>query len=103
VRLSGLWVCATDTTQATAPIIGSLTEPWAKKSAFAFVLLPTVIIGAIYSNVASKYLYKRILGNSRHAHSHTVIGWGVWVAIVVFIWALAFVFGVSSFVGAFRG
>jgi len=28
---------------STAPIIGSLSEPWARKSAFAFVLIPTLI------------------------------------------------------------
>ena len=35
--------------------------------------------------------YQRIMGNSRHAHSNSVIGWGVWIAVIVFIWALAFV------------
>lgn len=78
---------------ATAPVIGSLSEPWARKSAFAFVLLPTVIIGAIYSNVACKFMYRRILGNSRHIHSHTVVGWGVWVGLTVFVWAIAFILG----------
>ncbi len=78
---------------ATAPIIGSLSEPWARKSAFAFVLIPTLVIGAIYSNVASKFLYKRILGNSRHAHSHSFVGWGTWIGIVIFIWAIAFILG----------
>jgi len=53
---------------STAPIIGSLSEPWARKCALAFVLIPTLIIGSIYSNVASKFLYKRILGNSKHAN-----------------------------------
>lgn len=35
--------------------------------------------------------YQRIMGNSRHAHSNSVIGWGVWIAVMIFIWALAFV------------
>ena len=78
---------------ATAPIIGSLSEPWAKKSAFAFVLVPTIIIGTIYGNIAAKYIFKRILGNTEHAHSHSVVGWGTWVAIDVFIWSVAFVLG----------
>lgn len=79
---------------STAPSIGSLLEPWARKSAFAFVLVPTVVIGAIYSNVASKFLFRRILGNnSKHAHSHSLVGWSVWTGIVVFIWVLAFVLG----------
>lgn len=78
---------------STAPSIGSLSEPWARKSAFAFVLVPTVVIGAIYSNVASKFLFQRILGNTRHAHSHSFVGWGTWIGIVIFIWTIAFVLG----------
>ncbi|KAL7420679.1 hypothetical protein Q5752_004630 [Cryptotrichosporon argae] len=78
---------------ATAPLMGSFLEPWQRKSAFAFVLVPTVVIGAIYSNVASKYVFKRVLGSSRHAHSHSVVGWGVWIGIVVAVWAIAFVLG----------
>ena len=78
---------------ATAPVIGSLSEPWARKSAFAFVLLPTVIISGIYSNVAAKFVYKRLLGNSRHSHSNTVLGWSTWVGIVIFIWVIAFILG----------
>ncbi|KAK8846528.1 hypothetical protein IAR55_005614 [Kwoniella newhampshirensis] len=89
---------------ATAPIIGSLSQPWAKKSAFAFVLVPTVIIGAIYANVAAKFIFKRILGNTRHAHSHSVVGWGTWIAIIVFIWAIGFVLGnVIPSMGDFLG
>ena len=78
---------------STAPVIGSLSEPWARKSAFAFVLVPTIIIGSIYSNVAAKFVYRRILGNSRHAHSHSVVGWGTWLACVTFIWIIAFILG----------
>jgi len=78
---------------STAPLVGSLSQPWARKAAFAFVLPPTLIIGSIYSNVAAKYLYKRVLGNSRHSHSHTVVGWGVWISLVIAIWCVAFVLG----------
>jgi hypothetical protein len=78
---------------STAPSIGSLLEPWQRKSAFAFVMVPTIIIGALYANVAGKFIYKRILGNSRHAHSHSFIGWGTWILIDVGFWAVAFVLG----------
>jgi hypothetical protein len=79
---------------AQAPMIGSFLEPWMRKSAFAFVIVPTVIIGAIYSNVTSKFIYRRLFGpNSRHTHSNTAMGWGVWTAIVVVVWAIGFVFG----------
>jgi len=32
------------------------------------------------------------MGNSRHAHSNTVIGWGVWALVMAGVWAIAFVF-----------
>ena len=67
---------------ATAPIIGSLSEPWAKKSAFAFVLVPTIIIGTIYGNIAAKYIFKRILGNTKHAL--TVLSVGVLGSLSMF-------------------
>jgi len=78
---------------AQAPMIASFLEPWQRKSSFAFVIVPTIIIGAIYSNVTSKFLYKRFLGKSRHAHSNTVLGWGVWFGTVVVVWGLGFIFG----------
>lgn len=76
---------------AQAPMIGSLLDIKQKKASFAFVLVPTVVIGAIYSNVTAKYLYRRIFKESRHAHSHTVLGWGTWIGVTVVIWAIGFV------------
>ena len=32
------------------------------------------------------------MGKSRHAHSNTVVGWGVWVAVMAAIWFVGFVF-----------
>lgn len=78
---------------AEAPMIGSLLLEKHRKAAFAFVIVPTVIIGAIYSNVTAKFVYRRFLGNSRHAHSHTVLGWGTWIAITIVIWGIGFVLG----------
>ncbi|CAI7608133.1 unnamed protein product [Penicillium glandicola] len=77
---------------ATAPAFGSLGVTAYKKASFGFVIVPTLVIGVIYANVTGKFLYTRILGKSRHSHSHTVVGWGVWGLIMVGIWVLAFVF-----------
>ncbi|KAJ5789117.1 uncharacterized protein N7518_006128 [Penicillium psychrosexuale] len=77
---------------STAPAFGSLGVVSYKKSSFGFVIVPTLIIGVIYANVTAKFLYTRILGKSRHSHSHTVLGWTVWVLIMVGIWVLGFVF-----------
>lgn len=81
---------------STAPAFGSLgTDPY-KKGSFAFVIVPTIVIGVIYANVSAKFIYSRIMGTSRHGHSNTVIGWGVWIAVMVGIWVLAFIFGEVS-------
>ncbi|KAJ5718898.1 uncharacterized protein N7483_009980 [Penicillium malachiteum] len=77
---------------ATAPAFGSLGVVSYKKASFGFVIVPTLIIGVIYANVTAKFIYKKIMGKSRHAHSNTVIGWGVWFLVMLVIWAIAFIF-----------
>ena len=77
---------------STAPAFGSLGTDVYKKGSFAFVIVPTLVIGVIYANVSAKFVYGRIMGNSRHGHSNTVIGWGVWAAVMAAIWAVAFIF-----------
>lgn len=77
---------------STAPAFGSLGVVAYKKASFAFVIVPTIIIGVIYANVSAKYVYFRIMGKSRHAHSNTVLGWGAWLGVMAAIWFLGFVF-----------
>jgi hypothetical protein len=77
---------------STAPAFGSLGVVAYKKASFSFVIVPTIVIGVIYANVSAKFIYFRIMGKSRHAHSNTFIGWGVWVAVMAGIWLLAFIF-----------
>ena len=77
---------------ATAPAFGSLGVVAYKKASFAFVIVPTLVIGVIYANVSAKFVYNRIMGSSHHAHSNTVTGWGVWAAVMAVIWLIAFIF-----------
>ncbi|KAK5462937.1 hypothetical protein LTS15_002649 [Exophiala xenobiotica] len=77
---------------STAPAFGSLGPQAYKKGSFAFVIVPTLVIGVIYANVSAKFIYFRIMGRSRHAHSNTVIGWGVWGLVMAAIWFIAFIF-----------
>lgn len=77
---------------ATAPAFGSLGTVVYKKASFAFVIVPTIIIGVIYANVSAKFVYHRIMGKSRHAHSNTVIGWAVWTTVMAVIWIIGFIF-----------
>jgi hypothetical protein len=77
---------------STAPAFGSLGSIVYKKASFGFVIVPTLIIGVIYANVTAKLIYTQTMGTSRHAHSNTAIGWGVWGLIMVGVWLLGFVF-----------
>jgi transmembrane amino acid transporter len=77
---------------STAPAFGSLGVVAYKKASFAFVIVPTLVIGVIYANVSAKFIYFRVMGKSRHAHSNTFIGWGVWIGIMFAIWAIGFIF-----------
>ena len=77
---------------STAPAYGSLGVVSYKKASFGFVIVPTLIIGVIYANVTAKFIYLRAMGKSHHAHSNTILGWGVWVLVMVGIWLVAFVF-----------
>jgi hypothetical protein len=77
---------------STAPAFGSLGPAVYRKASFAFVIVPTIVIGVIYANVSAKFIYFRIMGKSRHAHSNTVVGWGAWAAVMAVIWFIAFLF-----------
>ncbi|ORY06246.1 amino acid transporter [Clohesyomyces aquaticus] len=77
---------------STAPAFGSLGVVAYKKASFAFVIVPTLVIGVIYANVTAKFIYFRVMGKSRHAHSNTVIGWGVWILVMIIIWVVGFIF-----------
>lgn len=76
---------------STAPAFGSLGPTVYKKASFAFVIVPTIVIGVIYANVSAKFIYKHLrLGH--HEHSNTVVGWGAWAGVMATVWGLAFVF-----------
>jgi hypothetical protein len=76
---------------AKAPSFGSLELVY-KKASFAWVIVPTVVIAVIYANVSAKFIFSRVMRGSRHEHSNTVIGWGVWVGVMSFVWVVAFIF-----------
>ncbi|OAL20812.1 hypothetical protein AYO22_08440 [Fonsecaea multimorphosa] len=77
---------------SVAPAFGSLRVSAYEKASSAFVIVPTLVIGIIYSNTTAKFIYHRVLGTSRHTHSHTVVGWAVWGLIVSGVWILSFIF-----------
>lgn len=41
--------------------------------------------------MGAKYVFVRILGNTRHLQSNSVVHWGTWIACTVVLGAIAFV------------
>ena len=77
-----------------SPSFLSLAYPW-NKAAFGIALPNLLIAGSLYVHTASKIVFIRIFRNSRHLHSNSVVGWSVWVFLIAFTSAVAFVLAVG--------
>jgi len=77
-----------------SPSFSSLPDKW-QKAAFAIAIPNFLIAGALYSHTAAKLIFLRLYRNSRHLHSHTVAGWGVWTILIFIMNAAAFVLAVA--------
>lgn len=72
------------------PAFGSAGELF-KKISYG-VALPGLIIGVgIYQHVAAKYLFVRILRDSKHLQANTVVHWTTWVGANLILGLLAFI------------
>ncbi|KAK6394196.1 hypothetical protein LTR65_002042 [Meristemomyces frigidus] len=78
----------------TSPSFSSLEITW-QKAAYGVALPNFLIAGSLYAHTASKLLFVRIFRQSRHLHSHTVLGWGTWVLLVIIMNGAAFVLAVG--------
>ncbi|KAK5746844.1 hypothetical protein LTR17_000474 [Elasticomyces elasticus] len=77
-----------------SPSFSSLDPAW-QKAAYGIALPNFLIAGSLYAHTASKLMFVRIFRTSRHLHSHTVVGWSTWVALVFLMNAAAFVLAVG--------
>jgi len=77
-----------------SPSFLSLGPKW-QKVAFGIAIPNFLIAGSLYAHTASKLVFVRIFRHSRHLHSHTVLGWGVWAVLIVVINGAAFVLAVG--------
>ena len=58
--------------------------------------IPTIIIaGVIYGHVASKYIYVRIFRGTKHMSQKTFLSIGVWLAITLTLWVIAWIIAES--------
>ena len=78
----GVWI--------SSPAFGSAGDVF-KKVSYG-VALPGLIIGiGLYQHVAAKYLFVRLLRNSKHFQSNTVIHWSTWLGVNILLGALSFI------------
>ncbi|MCJ1332875.1 hypothetical protein MMC10_009569 [Thelotrema lepadinum] len=78
----------------TSPSFSSLPPIW-QKATYGLALPNFLIAGCLYSHTAAKLLFVRIFRHSRHLHSHTLIGWTAWTALVFLMVAIAFILAVG--------
>jgi hypothetical protein len=89
------WYVGSD---VSSPSLLSLSPLWSK-IAFGLAIPNFFIAGSLYSHTASKLVFVRLFRHSKHMHSHTLLGWGVWTFLILLANGAAFVFavGIPSF------
>lgn len=81
-RWCGKWIAS--------PSLGSAGET-VKRIAYGIALPGLIVSGALYVHVAAKYLFVRILRNSRHLQSNSPTHWGTWLGCTTVLAAISFV------------
>src|SRR5271163_382006 len=74
----------------TGSAYGAL-EPIFKKIAYSFAIPTIIMLGVLYASVVSRFLFFRVMRNSKHRYTHSLIGWSVWIAIIAGVWVFAFI------------
>jgi hypothetical protein len=73
------------------PLVPSLKSNTATQVCYGIGLIGLIVSGAFYTHVAAKYLFVRILRNSRHLQSNSVVHWTTWLGCTFGLSALAFI------------
>jgi hypothetical protein len=77
-----------------SPAFTSLPIKW-QKAAYGIAIPNFLIAGSLYSHTAAKLVFVRLFRRSKHLHSNTLIGWGVWCGLIFVMNAAAFVLAVG--------
>lgn len=48
-----------------------------------------------FADFPTELVFVRFFRHSRHVHSHTILGWTVWTALIVSMMAVAFILAVA--------
>jgi len=81
-RWCGKWVAS--------PSLGSAGET-VKKVAYGVGLIGLIVSACLYLHVGAKYLFVRILRNTRHLQANSVVHWATWLGCTSGLAALAFI------------
>ncbi|KAJ4991300.1 transmembrane amino acid transporter [Stagonosporopsis vannaccii] len=92
-RYCGVWL--------SVPALDS-AGPLFKKISYGF-LLPGLIIGVgIYQHVAAKYVFVRLLRDSKHLQANTAVHWSTWLSINIVLGVLGLVYPALLWMYDFR-
>ncbi|KEZ45077.1 Transmembrane amino acid transporter [Scedosporium apiospermum] len=80
-RYCGQWVAS--------PSLGSAGYV-VKKVAYGIGLIGLLVSACLYIHVAAKYLFVRILRNSKHLQSNSIVHWSVWLSCTLGMSIVAF-------------
>ncbi|WPH02611.1 Hypothetical protein R9X50_00547600 [Acrodontium crateriforme] len=72
-----------------SPAYSGLKPVWAK-AAWGLAIPNLLVAGALYNHTAAKIIFIRIFRGSRHLHDNTVLGWTVWVSLVLLVTGAGF-------------
>jgi len=81
-RWCGQWVAS--------PSLGS-AGPVIEKVAYGIGLIGLTVSACLYLHVAAKYLFVRILRNTRHLQQNTVVHWGTWLGCTFGLASISFI------------
>ncbi|KAL5118341.1 hypothetical protein ACEQ8H_003690 [Pleosporales sp. CAS-2024a] len=80
-RWCGKWVAS--------PSLGS-AGPTVKKVSYGIGLIGLCVSGALYVHVSAKYIFVRMLRDSKHLQANSVIHWGTWLGCVTGVSIVSF-------------
>lgn len=83
-RWCGKWVAS--------PSLGS-AGPVVKKVSYGIALIGLLVSACLYLHVAAKYMFVRILRQSRHLQRNTLTHWSVWLGCTTSLGAVGFLLG----------
>lgn len=78
---AGKWVAS--------PSLGS-AGPTVKKVSYGVGLIGLCVSGALFIHVSAKYVFVRILRNSKHLQSNSLVHWGTWLGSVASMSIISF-------------